>query len=87
MSKNETTNELKELIKDSFKEVINAYKNSYINNDLMNMEELIRDLPFETTSSTIYTWVHQNNIPYKKFRGKLLFSRKEIQQWLNDGLI
>lgn len=87
MESQELKNYFKTLLKEAARDVSKSIKDTYINNDLMNIEELIRDLPFETTKSTVYTWVHKGEIPYKKFRGKLLFSREEIKKWINNEMI
>ena len=38
--------------------------------------------------STIYKWVEENYIPHKKLRKRVLFVKKDIDQWvLNNGMM
>ncbi|WP_342456128.1 helix-turn-helix domain-containing protein [Lysinibacillus sp. G01H] len=46
----------------------------------MSVEELAEELQIST--STIYTMVRQNEIPHKKVRGRILFHRPTIEEWL-----
>ncbi|MDM5231442.1 helix-turn-helix domain-containing protein [Lysinibacillus pakistanensis] len=34
------------------------------------------------SATTVYTMVRQNEIPYKKVRGSILFHRPTIEHWL-----
>ena len=34
---------------------------------------------------TIYSFVHNGTIPYKKNRGKLFFKRSEIEEWMDKS--
>lgn len=51
----------------------------------LNVDELSKYLGLK--ASTIYQYVNQNRIPYKKIPGssKLLFSRSKIDQWIENG--
>jgi len=46
----------------------------------MSVEELAGFIGVSKT--TIYTMVRQNEIPYKKVRGSILFHRPTIEHWL-----
>ncbi|WP_336636613.1 helix-turn-helix domain-containing protein [Lysinibacillus fusiformis] len=46
----------------------------------MSVDELAEELQIST--STIYTMVRQNEIPHKKVRGRILFHRPTIEEWL-----
>lgn len=35
--------------------------------------------------ATIYGYIHKKDIPYMKRRGRVYFSRAELQQWIRDG--
>lgn len=36
------------------------------------------------SNTTIYTMVRNNEIPYKKLRGKIVFHRETIDKWLAE---
>ena len=46
----------------------------------MSVEELAEELQISKT--TIYTMVSQNEIPHIKVRGRILFHRATIENWL-----
>lgn len=39
------------------------------------------------STSTVYTMTRLNEIPHKKVRGRILFHRKTIEQWLTNELV
>ncbi|WP_255505311.1 helix-turn-helix domain-containing protein [Lysinibacillus sphaericus] len=49
----------------------------------MSVDELAEELQISNT--TIYTMVCQNEIPHKKVRGRILFHRQTIENWLVEG--
>ncbi|UNT57890.1 helix-turn-helix domain-containing protein [Lysinibacillus capsici] len=46
----------------------------------MSVDELAEELQISNT--TIYTMVRRNEIPHKKVRGRILFHRATIEEWL-----
>ena len=42
---------------------------------------------FQTSTSTIYRWVHKREIPFVKLGGKLRFSPDEIQEYIKQNSI
>ncbi|MEK4283250.1 helix-turn-helix domain-containing protein [Ureibacillus sp. FSL K6-0165] len=40
---------------------------------------------FGVGTTTIYTMVRSNEIPYKKIRGRIVFHRETIEKWLMEG--
>ena len=50
--------------------------------ELMDIKQLSGYLPSHPSPSTIYSWCHENQIPYYK-QGKLtIFKKSEIDKWL-----
>lgn len=52
---------------------------------LLTVEE-IAEL-FQTSTSTIYRWVHKREIPFVKLGGKLRFSQDEIQEHIKKNSV
>ena len=52
---------------------------------LLTVEE-IAEL-FQTSTSTIYRWVHKREIPFVKLGGKLRFSPNEIQEFIKKNSV
>lgn len=52
---------------------------------LLTVEE-IAEL-FQTSTSTIYRWVHKREIPFVKLGGKLRFSPDEIQEYIKQNSV
>lgn len=52
---------------------------------LLTVEE-IAEL-FQTSTSTIYRWVHKREIPFVKLGGKLRFSQDAIQEYIKKNSI
>lgn len=52
---------------------------------LLTVEE-IAEL-FQTSTSTIYRWVHKREIPFVKLWGKLRFSPDEIQEYIKQNSV
>ncbi|WP_427107970.1 helix-turn-helix domain-containing protein [Lysinibacillus xylanilyticus] len=51
------------------------------------MEKLILSVPeiaklLNLSTATVYLMVRNNEIPYKKLRGKIVFHRETIDKWL-----
>mgnify|MGYP000230368476 FL=1 len=42
---------------------------------------------FQTSTSTIYRWVHKREIPFVKLGGKLRFSPDEIQEYIKQNSV
>ncbi len=66
---------------------LSAIENSKVNNsnEYLSIQELMDFLPQKPALQTIYGWVSNRLIPYKKASGKLYFKRKDIEHWLNNG--
>jgi excisionase family DNA binding protein len=47
---------------------------------LLNIKELSQVLSVK--AGTIYTWIHQELIPYYKLNGLVRFRESEINEWL-----
>lgn len=52
---------------------------------LLTVEE-IAEL-FQTSTSTIYRWVHKREIPFVKLGGKLRFSPDTIQEYIKKNSV
>lgn len=52
---------------------------------LLTIEE-IAEL-FQTSTSTIYRWVHKREIPFVKLGGKLRFSPDAIQEYIKKNSV
>ncbi len=51
------------------------------------MDKLVLTVPelakvLELSTATVYVVVRNNEIPYKKLRGKIVFHRETIEKWL-----
>ncbi|MFJ7840333.1 helix-turn-helix domain-containing protein [Lysinibacillus sphaericus] len=51
------------------------------------MDKLVLTVPelakvLELSTATVYVMVRNNEIPYKKLRGKIVFHRETIEKWL-----
>jgi len=36
------------------------------------------------TKSTLYTWVHQRKIPFRKHGGRVVFNKQELDDWSRE---
>ena len=52
---------------------------------LLTVEE-IAEL-FQTSTSTIYRWVHKREIPFVKLGGKLRFLQNEIEEYIKKNSV
>ena len=55
--------------------------------DLMNVSEAVcflSELGMPTTKKTLYQFTHTKNIPYRKIGRRIIFSRKELLQWIES---
>ncbi|UZT97053.1 helix-turn-helix domain-containing protein [Chryseobacterium fluminis] len=52
-------------------------------NRYMDLNSLIKYIPF--TKATIYSKVNRKQIPFKKIGKKLIFSKQEIDRWIDEG--
>ena len=62
-------------------------KNEAVEVDAINIEDAARFIAEQgvpTTRATLYNLVYRNSIPYRKIGRRLLFSRKELLQWLDS---
>ncbi|MBQ0024833.1 MAG: helix-turn-helix domain-containing protein [Bacteroidales bacterium] len=48
----------------------------------MSVNDLNNYLPTHPATTTIYSWVHENEIPFYKRGKKLTFKKSEIDEWL-----
>jgi excisionase family DNA binding protein len=49
------------------------------------MEELREYLPENPARQTVYGWVNERKIPFKKFGKRLYFRASEIDKWIANG--
>lgn len=47
----------------------------------------LKELGYPTGKSTVYKLTSANKIPYKKYGNKLMFSRKELDAWVENQVI
>jgi len=52
-------------------------------NDILTADQIAKLL--SVSLPTVYGYVHFKQIPFMKRRGKLYFSRKEVEEWLKGG--
>lgn len=50
-----------------------------------NIDELINYLPDHPTKSCIYTWTSIGYLPFIKKGKRLIFSKKDIDEWIKTG--
>lgn len=55
--------------------------------EVFKMDKLVLSVPeiaklLDLSTATVYLMVRNNQIPYKKLRGKIVFHRETIEQWL-----
>lgn len=64
-------------------------KNSYQDQESamwFNLSELCEYLPDKPSKATVYSWVQNRTIPFKKGSKKLRFLKSDIDTWLKDGM-
>ncbi len=54
-----------------------------IDDKFWDINSLMENIPLK--KSTIYSMVSRKTIPYKKIGKKLIFSKKDINRWVNNG--
>ena len=50
-----------------------------------NLDEVCAYLPDKPARATVYSWVHQSQIPNHKTGKKLRFLKSDIDTWLTNG--
>lgn len=50
-----------------------------------DMTELCNYLPDKPAKATVYTWIHEAQIPYYKGGKKLRFLKSDIDTWIQQG--
>lgn len=77
--------DLKQIINNAVKEAVQRYMTQPENNhpEFLNIDQVAEIIGRK--KSTIYGLVHRRQIPYIKNGKNLLFSYKEIIQWVNSG--
>lgn len=55
------------------------FDNSNINREWLDVDKLVQELGVK--KSWVYDQTYRMKIPYRKWGGKLRFSRKEIESW------
>lgn len=50
--------------------------------ELMNIKQLGEYLPSHPSTSTIYGWCHENQIPYYKQGKRTFFKKSDVDKWL-----
>ena len=51
----------------------------------LNLAELIEYLPTHPAEQTIYSWTSSKKIPFHKKGRRILFNKKEIDEWLQKN--
>lgn len=54
-----------------------------IEDSFWDINSLMKHIPLK--KSTIYSMVSRKKIPYKKIGKKLIFNKKDINNWINNG--
>ena len=77
-----STDELKELMESAVKKAVHSAPSSPIDDDtLLDTKEAANLIKYEVTS--LYGLVKRKKIPFCKVEGKLLFSRKQLLDWIS----
>lgn len=76
---NLTTNQLKELISESTREVFNEMNSKKEEKEIMNVADAAEFLNLAV--QTIYGFTSLNKIPYYKRGKKLIFNRSDLKEW------
>lgn len=80
-----TKAELMEIVKAAISEIIQTKEKQSPVIDTLDLDgtlELLAEHGYHTTRAQIYKFTSLKRIPYMKVGNKLLFSRKEIVEWL-----
>ena len=64
-------------------EKIEQLLNKPIEKENMTIEQAAEHTTFSV--STLYGYVNKRQIPFRKKHGKLVFRRKELDAWLDEG--
>ncbi len=78
-----TEEELKELIKSSFQEVIEENKSMKRNKELLTFKEVTSLLGI--SASTLNNWKRNGKIPFHRIGGRILFKYNEIVESLENS--
>ena len=78
-----TEEELKELLKSSFQEVLNESNSNRQNKELLTFKEVISLLGI--SASTLNNWKRDGKIPFHRIGGRVLFKYTEIVESLEDS--
>ena len=77
-----STDELQELMESAVKKAVRAAPSSPVDDDmLLDTKEAASLIKYEVTS--LYGLVKRKKIPFCKVEGKLLFSRKQLLDWIS----
>lgn len=64
-------------------------KNEAVESDGMTVEEAARFLTeqgIHTTRASLYNLVYKDNIPYRKFGRRTIFSKRELLAWMEERM-
>lgn len=78
------------IIQNAVKKALNdnvPKKTNCDNNLWMNIQDLCQYHPNKPTRATIYSWIHNNQVPFYKDKGNARprFLKADIDQWLAEG--
>ncbi|WP_259071310.1 helix-turn-helix domain-containing protein [Mucilaginibacter sp. X4EP1] len=77
-----STDELKELMESAVKKAVHTAPSAPVDDDmLLDTKEAASLIKYEVTS--LYGLVKRKKIPFCKVEGKLLFSRKQLLDWIS----
>ena len=66
--------------------LLKTYKFSESGEDIwLDIDQLCDYLPWKPAKQTVYTWVSERKIPFKKPNKNLVFSKKEIDLWIHSS--
>lgn len=81
-------NDLQTVVKSCFREAMDEYKQNPKSSELpdrINLKEVMAITGYG--DDAIYKMTMKGTIPHKKFGKKLVFSRKEILQWMQERTV
>ncbi len=85
-----TKDELTEIVREAVSQAMTRVEKNKPQVDTLSMDgvlELLAENGYLTSKAQIYKFTSLRLIPYMKLGNKLLFSRKEILEWIKSTLI
>ena len=85
-----TIGQAKEMISDLLSQEIQKAVNPTNEPDILKIDQALNFLSLQgwpTTKQTIYNLVFKKEIPYRKVGRRVVFSRKELLQWIESRTV